>query len=115
VRYLRADNASPQRVVVDADKTLLGTFVRAVQQLATDGAALISTSCGFLAEHQSLLAQAVSVPVVSSSLLQCAELPRPGIVTFDAHALSPEVLQGAGVPPGAGSGARLRTAPAHSG
>jgi hypothetical protein len=99
VRYLRIQDASPQRVVVEADVTLHVTFVQAMQQLAADGAAMISTSCGFLAAQQTLFSQAVSVPVVSSSLLQCAELYRPGIVTFDAASLSPAVLRGAGVPP----------------
>jgi len=100
VRYLRVKDASPTRVVIEADAALHTPFVGAMQQLAADGAALISTSCGFLAAQQSLFAKAVPVPVISSSLLQCADLDRPGIVTFDAASLSCAVLQGAGVSPG---------------
>lgn len=100
VRYLRVANASPVRVVIEADAALHTPFVAAMQRLAAEGATLISTSCGFLAAQQALFARAVAVPVVSSSLLQCAALERPGIVTFDAASLTPAVLQGAGVPPG---------------
>lgn len=100
VRYLRVKDASPTRVVIEADAALHTPFAVAMQQLAADGAALISTSCGFLAAQQSLFAKAVPVPVISSSLLQCAELDRPGIVTFDAASLSCAVLEGAGVPSG---------------
>lgn len=100
VRYLRVSGASPTRVVVEADAALNTPFVQAMQALAAEGASLITTSCGFLAAQQALFARAVPVPVISSSLLQCAALQRPGIVTFDVASLTPAVLQGAGVPTG---------------
>jgi hypothetical protein len=100
VRYRRVSDASPTRVVLEADVALHTPFVQAMQALAAEGAGLISTSCGFLAAQQPLFARAVPVPVISSSLLQCAHLARPGIVTFDAAALTPAVLQGADVPVG---------------
>ena len=58
---------------------------------------MITTSCGFLAAYQRVLAQAVPVPVVTSSLLQCRTMTRPGIVTFDAAALHAQILSAAGV------------------
>lgn len=100
VRYRRVADASPTRVVIEADGALHTPFVQAMQALADEGASLISTSCGFLAAQQALFAQAVPVPVISSSLLQCAHLAAPGIVTFSAASLTPSVLQGAAVPPG---------------
>jgi hypothetical protein len=100
VRYRRVANASPTRVVIEADIALNTPFVEAMQALADEGAGLISTSCGFLAAQQSLFARAVSVPVISSSLLQCAHLSQPGIVTFNAASLTPPVLDGAAVPNG---------------
>lgn len=100
VRYVTVRGASPQRIVKDADPALLQPFIDAAVALAREGAAMLSTSCGFLAAHQAALACAVAVPVVSSSLLQVARFPRPGIVTIDAAALGPAVLHGAGVPPG---------------
>ena len=100
VRQLRVQGASPARVVMDADNGLVMPFMAAAQQLVEQGAALISTSCGFLAAQQEPLAQSVAVPVISSSLLQCTDLERPGIVTINADSLTREVLAGARVPPG---------------
>jgi hypothetical protein len=97
VRYLRVPGATAERVVVQADAALAQPFVQAMQTLADQGAGMISTSCGFLAAHQRLFEQCLDRPVISSSLLQCAGLRRPGILTFDASALTPAVLQGAGV------------------
>ncbi len=98
VRFLTVDGASPQRVVQQADRSLLAPFILAAQSLAAQGAALISTSCGFLAAYQDDLANAVATPVLSSSLLQCQHLRRPGILSIDACALQPAILAAAGVP-----------------
>ena len=46
VRYRRVANASPTRVVIEADSALNTPFVQAMQGLADEGASLISTSCG---------------------------------------------------------------------
>lgn len=100
VRYRVVQGASPQRAVREADQALLALFVEAARALARDGAALISTSCGFLARHQRELAAAVNVPFISSSLLQCAGLAAPGILTIDADSLDAPALAGAGVQPG---------------
>ncbi len=100
VRMLKVQGASPAKIVQEADPRFVQPFVDAAQQLAQEGAALISTSCGFLAAYQGLLAGSVQVPVVSSSLLQCAQLPAPGIVTISAASLTPRILQAAGVPAG---------------
>lgn len=92
--------ASARRVVQQQDPALLGPFIDAARSLADDGARLISTSCGFLAGWQAELQAVVPVPVITSSLLQCADLPAPGIVTFDAASLHPSLLRKAGVPAG---------------
>jgi hypothetical protein len=99
-RFATVAGASPQRVVQQADPALLQPFVEAARALEREGASMVSTSCGFLAAHQAALAHAVAVPVVTSSLLQVARLPRAGIVTIDAASLTPAVLAGAGVPAG---------------
>jgi Asp/Glu/hydantoin racemase len=82
------------------DPALLGSFIDAARALATEGARLIATSCGFLAAWRAELQAAVPVPVITSSLLQSADLPVPGIVTFDAASLHPALLRRAGVPDG---------------
>ena len=97
VRHRIVRGASPQRVVRQADPTLLEPFIDAARALASEGASLITTSCGFLAAHQQSLADAVSVPVLASSLLACRKFAHPGIVTFDAASLTPHILQAAGV------------------
>lgn len=92
--------ASARRVVQEQDPALLGPFIDAARTLADEGARLITTSCGFLAAWQAELQSAVSVPVITSSLLQCTEWPAPGIVTFDAASLHTTLLRRAGVPDG---------------
>jgi hypothetical protein len=99
-RLLRVPQASAKRVVKDADPTLLQPFLEAAMALGKEGATLITTTCGFLARHQQALQAAVTVPVLTSSLLWCKHLPGCGIVTFDAASLSADVLEGAEVPPG---------------
>lgn len=98
VRYAVVRGASPQRVVREADPSLLSPFVEAARTLAGQGAAMITTSCGFLAAYQARLSAQVPVPVLTSSLLQCARLPSPGIVTIDAASLTEPILREAGVP-----------------
>lgn len=99
-RLLTVPGASARRVVQAQDPTLLGPFIDAARALAADGARLITTSCGFLAGWQTELQAAVPVSVITSSLLQCANLPAPGVVTFDAASLHPSLLLKAGVPAG---------------
>lgn len=100
VRFITVPGASARRVVQAQDPALLGPFVEAARSLAGQGARLITTSCGFLAGWQAELQAAVDVPVITSSLLQCARLPSPGIVTFDAASLHADLLRRAGVPEG---------------
>ena len=104
VHMVTVPGASARRVVQAQDPALLKPFEEAARSLARQGARLITTSCGFLAAWQTELQAAVNrvapVPVITSSLLQCARMPHPGIVTFDAASLTPHLLQRAGVPHG---------------
>src|SRR3546814_1756955 len=92
---------------------LLMAFIDAVWTLVEEGATLVTTSCGFLVTAQKALADALPVPVVTSSLLQIpqvqAGLPegrRVGVITFDARRLSQPQPAAAGAPP-ARTGTRL--------
>jgi len=87
VRWRVVPGASPRRVVREADATLLAPFVEAARALAAEGAAAITTGCGFLVRWQRELAAAVPVPLWSSALLALPALPRPGVVTVDAARL----------------------------
>ena len=107
VRYRTVSGASPRRVVIERDPTLLAPFIEAARALEREGVAAITTSCGFLALFQRELAAAVAVPLWTSSLLLVAEIEaglrdgrrvgrRVGVVTVDAASLTAEHLRAVG-------------------
>jgi Asp/Glu/hydantoin racemase len=105
VRYRTVEGASPRRVVVERDRALLAPFVAAAIALERDGCTAITTSCGFLALFQRELAEAVGVPLWTSSLLLVAGIEaslaageRVGVVTADAESLTAEHLRAVGAP-----------------
>lgn len=107
VLYRVVRNASPERVVRRSGEGLLPAFIEAALALETDGVDGITTNCGFLALFQKELSEAVSVPVLTSSLMQVplvnSLLPagkRAGILTISGSTLTDEHLALAGVPNG---------------
>ena len=97
--------ASPARVVLDGAKGLLDDFIAAGRDLVDLGAEAITTNCGFLAIYQRELAEALAVPVATSSLMQVpwvqALLPpgqRVAVLTVSGSSLTPAHLDGAGIP-----------------
>lgn len=64
------EGASPERILGEDSRGFLEPFVAGARELEAAGVELVTTSCGYLAEFQGELARAVSVPVVSSSLVQ---------------------------------------------
>ena len=103
VRYRVVVGASPRRVVIETDRSLLEPFVVAARMLESEGCTAIATSCGFLALFQKEMQAAVEVPLWTSSLLLvsglAADLPagrRVGIVTADAASLTPAHLAAVG-------------------
>lgn len=81
---------------------LFDTFCSAMHDLEREGAAAITTSCGFLVLLQDRLQEAARVPIVTSSLtLLPALLERRrqvGVLTISARYLQDEFLEAAGVP-----------------
>ena len=107
VLYRVVRGASPDKVVRHNGEGTLDAFIQAARSLVADGVDGITTNCGFLSLFQQELADAVDVPVVSSSLMQIplvnALLPRgkrAGILTISASTLSDAHLSKAGVPQG---------------
>ena len=105
VIYRVVAQASPEQVVLNGAEGLLPGFIAAAQELEAEGVAAITTTCGFLCLFQDALADAVSVPVVTSSLFQVAGInallvkgKRAGVLTISAASLSPKHLSAAGVP-----------------
>jgi len=78
-------------------------FIAAARELVTDGVDGITTNCGFLSLFQTELAQAVQVPVATSSLMQVPFVERllppgkrVGILTISGSTLTQEHLPNAG-------------------
>ncbi len=102
VRHRVVAGATPRRAVHGMDEddvALLGPFIAAARALVAEGAAAITTSCGFLVRLQAEMQAALPVPVWTSSLLALPALPRPGVITVDGAALGPMHLRAAGAPP----------------
>jgi len=103
VRYRTVSGASPRRVVIERDPTLLAPFIEAARALEREGVAAIATSCGFLALFQREMATSVTVPMWTSSLLLVADIEaglpdgrRVGVVTADVDSLTAEHLAAVG-------------------
>lgn len=95
--------ASPKRVVQEQSPALLKPFINAAKLLETEGAEIITTSCGFLAMFQSELQEVVSVPVITSSLLLLPELIEKygehnvGVLTISAQSFSRQFRDKVGI------------------
>ncbi|WFE35277.1 aspartate/glutamate racemase family protein [Micromonospora sp. WMMD975] len=101
VRYRVVEGATPQRLVREADPTLLEPFVAAARDLQAAGVAGITGACGFLVLFQAELAAAVDVPLWSSSLVQVPMVHlmvgrTVGLLVADEAALTPRHLAAVG-------------------
>jgi hypothetical protein len=102
-QYRIVKGAATSRIMGEhPDPTLLAPFVEAARDLEAHGVRVITTSCGFLAVFHRELAAAVSVPVLTSSLLQvplAARVLRPdqkvAVLTERPH-LTERHFQGVG-------------------
>ncbi|MCB1462820.1 MAG: aspartate/glutamate racemase family protein [Nitratireductor sp.] len=107
VHYKIVRGASPDLVVRRGAQGMLDAFVEAARDLVADGVDGITTNCGFLSLYQKELAEAVPVPVATSSLMQVSLVNnllapgrRAGILTISGSTLSAAHLEKAGVPEG---------------
>jgi len=105
VLYKVVRDATPDRVVRKEAAGLLEAFIAAARELVADGVDGITTNCGFLALFQDELADAVGMPVATSSLMQVPLvnrlLPkgkRAGILTISGSTLTARHLERAGAP-----------------
>jgi Asp/Glu/hydantoin racemase len=104
VKYKKVKGATSQRVVREADPSLIAPFIEAARELEEEGVSAITTSCGFLAIFHDYLADAVSIPVFTSSLLQVPIVFRMlkkgqkvGIMTASKPHLTELHFKGAGI------------------
>ncbi len=98
--------ASVQRVTQEKAAGLLDAFAEATDELVRDGAAGITTSCGFLSLFQRPLAERCGVPMAVSSLIQIPFVERlippgkrVGVLTFSSDSLTREHFESVGVRP----------------
>lgn len=105
VQYRIVRGATPDKVVRGDPRALADDFIAAARDLVAHGCDGLTTNCGFLALIQDHVAQAVPVPVATSSLMQIplvqAMLPpgqRVGVITISAAALGAGHLRAAGAP-----------------
>ncbi|WP_050604287.1 aspartate/glutamate racemase family protein [Ruegeria sp. 6PALISEP08] len=105
VLYRIVRDASPDRVVRHRAEGMLDAYIDAARDLVRDGVDGITTNCGFLSLFQKELAEAVPVPVATSSLMQVEMvnciLPagkRAGVLTISASTLTKDHLLAANVP-----------------
>jgi len=94
---------TPAREVVGGNMELAKVFAIAAHKLEQRGASVITVDCGYSVIYQQAISQAVSVPVVTSSLLQLPRIGqlvpaggRIGLVVFDKPRLTPLHLACAG-------------------
>jgi Asp/Glu/hydantoin racemase len=104
VLYEVVKGASPERIVHQADRSLIQPFVEAGRFLINHGARIIATSCGFLALFHNELTHALGVPVFSSSLLQVhiaqaiiKQEQKIGIITASKSSLTPHHFAAIGI------------------
>ena len=104
VRFCRVGGANIETILENPSPVVLQTMIAEARAMAADGVRAITTSCGFNAIFQEELAEAVDVPVFTSSLLQVPfvqEIVGRGgevaILTAKAAALKPEHLAAAGI------------------
>jgi len=103
VHYKIVRGASVEKVVLQKSEGLLEPFIKAAEELVSMGALGITTSCGFLSLFQRELAEAIKVPVATSSLMQVPIvqnlLPpnkKVGVLTVSAASLSADHLTAVG-------------------
>ncbi len=106
VQYRVVRGATPDNVVRGTPMERLTDFIEAGRDLVAMGCDGITTNCGFLGVMQAEMAEALGVPVATSSLMQVpmveAALPpgkRAGILTISAATLGPELRAATGVAP----------------
>ncbi len=104
VRIKMIPGATPQRIVLEGDESILPEFIKGAIELEAEGVRAITTSCGYLSTYQRTIADAVNVPVFTSSLMQVPMVSKMlrkgkkvGILTIDSRRIRPDTLSTAGI------------------
>ena len=104
VRFVEVKGAKAETVILRPSREVLSRMVALVKELESEGIRAVTTSCGFNAVFQKELADAVNIPVFTSSLLQVpfaqAIIGRErsvGIITANRGSLTQDHLRACGI------------------
>lgn len=104
VRYLTVDGAVGADVLSGDALQYAEDFVSAARRLEAEGVRAITGNCGYMGAYQQVVAEAVSIPVFLSSLLQAPFLLSMlggtadlGVLVANADGISESVLSGVGI------------------
>jgi len=97
------DKLEEQQRVFEGDLSLIDDFLDGARELEKKGVRLITTNCGFMALYQEDIANAVRVPVLTSSLIlvpliykMLKKEQKIGILTFTEKYLTEKHFNGVG-------------------
>ena len=106
VRLVEVKGANAETVILRPSRLILERMIALVKQLEQEGVRAVTTSCGFNAIFQKELAEAVDIPVFTSSLLQVpfaqaivGKHRSVGIITANRASLKDEHLRACGITP----------------
>ena len=104
VRLVEVKGANAETVILRPSRVILERMIALVKQLEQEGVRAVTTSCGFNAIFQKELAEAVDIPVFTSSLLQVpfaqaivGKHRSVGIITANRASLTLAHLQACGI------------------
>lgn len=104
MRYLDVPDVSGAQILRGDGDAFIARLTAAARQLEGEGVRAITSNCGFMAVCQDAVADAVSIPVFMSSLLQAPMLMtmlsknrKLGVLAANSEALTAPVLDAAGV------------------
>ena len=103
VAYRIVKEANSSNVVLNPDPKIIEPFIKAAKELEAEGCRCVVTSCGFMAIFHREIAAALSIPVISSSLLQARLVSslvggrKIGILTAKASSLTDLHYAGVGI------------------
>ena len=70
VSYKVVKGVTPEKIINEGDMSLLEPLIEAARDLEEEGVLAITGSCGFMVLYRGQLADAVSIPVFMSGLIQ---------------------------------------------
>lgn len=104
VLYKTVPDVTLDRLINQGDESLIDNIIIAAKELENMGVRAITSDCGYMVRYQQKVADAVSIPVILSSLVQLPMLERSigqqqkiGIICANKQRLTPELLQSAGL------------------